>query len=328
MKPFFSIIVPVYQAEKTLERCVQSVLTQEYRDYEVILVNDGSTDSSGAVCDAFVRADSRIIVLHQANSGVSTARNAAIRAAQGEYLLFLDSDDALMPNALAAYADATLNGTANVVIGGLSVLESEEQVRKIGFDTEITAGPEIWEKICREPAPFGYAGGKAIQRAVISENGIEFNANRKSQEDLDFFLSAYRFCDSFHIIPECLYAYYYAPSTRIPPVGDYLANQIKLLRTAKACTNVSSDAEKAVHVRILSMLYTALYFAAEDRDYAGALEKLQRVDGLKELIKEVPAKGEHGFIARNFAAGRVQVIKHYFTVRRKVRDLVHLPKKR
>ncbi len=328
MKPFFSIIVPVYQAEYTLERCVQSVLTQEFGNYELILVDDGSTDGSGAICDAFARADTRIMVLHQENSGVSAARNAGIRAARGEYLLFLDSDDALLPNALAAYADATLNGAADVVIGGLSVRETEKPTRTIGFDTEIKAGPEIWERMCLEPAPFGYAGGKAIRRAVVLGNGIEFNANMKSQEDLDFFLSAYRFCDTFHIIPDCLYAYYYAPSSRIPPVGDYLANQIKLLRTANARMEVSSDAGNAVCTRILSMLYTALYFAAEDGDYAGTVEKLRCVDGLIELLREVPAKGEHGFVARNFAAGRYQMIKHYFAVRKKIRDLVRLIKKR
>lgn len=328
MKPFFSILVPVYQAESTLKRCVQSVLDQEYGNYEVVLVDDGSKDNSGAICDAFAQADTRIRVLHQLNSGVSTARNAAIRRAQGEYLLFLDSDDALFPNALATYADATLNGTADVVIGGLSVRETEKQISKIGFDTEIRAGREIWEKICLEPAPFGYAGGKVIRSAVILENGIEFNAGMKSQEDLDFFLSAYRFCDTFHIIPDCLYAYYYAPSTRTPAVGDYLANQIKILCTANACTEVSSDARNAVYTRILSMLYTAAYFAAEDGDCAGALEKLQRVDGLRELLEAVPAKGKHGFVAWNFTAGRYQLIKVYFTVRRQIRNLVRSNKKR
>lgn len=328
MKPFFSIIVPVYQAEDTLGRCVQSVLTQKFGDFELILVDDGSRDNSGTLCDTLARADGRLLVIHQQNAGVSAARNTGIRVARGEYLLFLDSDDALLPNALATYADATLNGTADVVIGGLSVRETEKPTRTIGFDTEIRAGREIWERMCLEPAPLGYAGGKAIRRAVVSENGIEFNANMKSQEDLDFFLSAYRFCDIFHIIPDCLYAYYYAPSSRKPPVGDYLANQIKLLRTANACTEVSSDAENAVCTRILSMLYTALYFAAEDGDYAGTVEKLRRVDGLKELLREAPAKGEHGFVARNFAAGRYQMIKHYFAVRKKIRDLVRLIKKR
>lgn len=328
MELFFSIIVPVYQAEATLERCAQSALTQEYGDFELILVDDGARDRSGELCDSLAKTDGRIRVIHQENAGVSAARNAGIRLAQGEYLLFLDSDDALLPDALATYADATLNGMADVVIGGLSVRETGKPIRKIGFDTEIRAGREIWERICLEPAPFGYAGGKAVRRSLVSENAIAFNTNMRSQEDLDFFLSVYRFCDCFHMIPDCLYAYYYAPSTRIPPVGDYLANQIKLLRAASACTEVSSHAGNAVYTRILSMLYTALYFATEDRNYAGVLEKLQCIAGLRELLEAAPAKGEHGFVARNFAAGRYGLIRKYFTTRRKIRDLVRLIKKR
>lgn len=328
MKPFFSIIVPVYQAEDTLGRCIQSVLTQKFGDFELILVDDGSRDNSGTLCDTLARADGRLLVIHQQNAGVSAARNTGIRVARGEYLLFLDSDDALLPNALATYADATLNGTADVVIGGLSVRETEKPTRTIGFDTEIRAGREIWERMCLEPAPLGYAGGKAIRRAVVSENGIEFNANMKSQEDLDFFLSVYGVSNTFHMIPDCLYVYYYAPSKRTPPIGDHLANQIKLLNTARKRTALSSNAATAVYSRVQSMLYTALYYAVEAGSYQETLDVLLAVEGLREALKAAPAKGEHGFVARNFAAGRYQMIKHYFAVRKKIRDLVRLIKKR
>lgn len=91
--PMFSIIVPVYNTEKELERCVRSVTCQSFRDFELILVDDGSKDSSGALCDAFSAEDSRIVTIHQQNAGSSEARNTGIRAARGDYLLFLDSDD-------------------------------------------------------------------------------------------------------------------------------------------------------------------------------------------------------------------------------------------
>lgn len=328
MKPFFSIIVPVYQAEHTLDRCIQSVLSQAYENYEVVLVDDGSRDNSGVICDALAWADARINVIHQMNSGVSAARNAGIRAARGEYLLFLDSDDALLPNALSLYSEATAQGTMDVVIGGLSVWENEKERRKIGFDTEMRAGREVWEQICRNPAPFGYAGGKVIRRNIVSENPIAFNPNMKSQEDLDFFLSVYGVSETFHIIPDCLYAYYYAAAKRTPPVGDHLANQIKLLRTANTRTDLSSIARRSVYSRVLSMLYTGLYCAVEEGNYRETLDALLQVEGLRELLKSAPAKGEHGFVARNFVAGRYQFIKLYFVVRRQIRDLVRLIKKR
>ena len=89
----FSIIIPVYNVEPYLEECINSVLCQTYEMFELILVDDGSTDRSGKICDAFARQDSRIQVVHQENRGLSGARNAGIRQATGEYLMFLDSDD-------------------------------------------------------------------------------------------------------------------------------------------------------------------------------------------------------------------------------------------
>ena len=99
MNPTVSIIVPVYNAENTLSRCVDSILHQEYTDFELLLVDDGSLDSSGAICDRYASLDSRVHVIHKENSGVSDSRNMALDHARGTYLQFLDSDDWITPNA-------------------------------------------------------------------------------------------------------------------------------------------------------------------------------------------------------------------------------------
>ena len=88
-----SIIVPVYNAEKYIDECIQSVLCQTYAAWELLLVDDGSTDNSGNICDKYAREDIRIKVLHQKNQGVSVARNVALDWAKGDYIIFLDSDD-------------------------------------------------------------------------------------------------------------------------------------------------------------------------------------------------------------------------------------------
>jgi glycosyltransferase involved in cell wall biosynthesis len=99
-----SIVIPVYKVEKYLDACVESVLAQSYADWEAILVDDGSPDACGAMCDAWAKKDSRIHALHRKNGGLSAARNTGIDAAQGEYVLLLDSDDWLVPDALSALA--------------------------------------------------------------------------------------------------------------------------------------------------------------------------------------------------------------------------------
>ena len=91
--PKVSIIVPVYNAENALARCVDSVLGRDFRDFELLLVDDGSADSSPRICDEYAVRDARVRVLHRENAGVSAARNAALDAATGEYLQFLDADD-------------------------------------------------------------------------------------------------------------------------------------------------------------------------------------------------------------------------------------------
>lgn len=96
--PQISIIVPVYKAEKTIRKCVNSILNQTFSDFELLLINDGSPDNSGAICDEIATTDPRIKVIHQENRGVSAARNAGLDAARGKYLMFCDSDDYVLEN--------------------------------------------------------------------------------------------------------------------------------------------------------------------------------------------------------------------------------------
>ena len=93
--PTISVIVPVYKAEKYLEECIRSILTQTYRDFELILVEDGSPDRCGEICDRLAEQDRRITVIHKKNEGVSIARNTGIAQAKGAYLTFVDSDDTI-----------------------------------------------------------------------------------------------------------------------------------------------------------------------------------------------------------------------------------------
>ena len=99
MIPKISIIVPVYNSETTIERCIVSLISQTYTNIEIILINDGSKDKSGQICDSYSNKDNRIKVYHKTNEGVSIARNLGIKEATGEYVLFVDSDDYLSLNA-------------------------------------------------------------------------------------------------------------------------------------------------------------------------------------------------------------------------------------
>ena len=116
--PKISVIVPVYKAEEYLHECIDSILKQTFCDFELILVDDGSPDSSGAICDEYAQKDNRIHVIHQSNGGVTSARAAGVKASKAEWITFVDADDSLPGNALAALASKLDEGT-DIVIGNI-----------------------------------------------------------------------------------------------------------------------------------------------------------------------------------------------------------------
>ena len=126
MKPLVSVIVPIYNVEEYLQRCIESIVTQTYTNLEIFLVDDGSPDNCPAMCDAWAERDSRITVIHKENGGLSDARNAAIDMATGEYITFVDSDDLITVNAIEVLMELANIENSDVVISTKLLKFSEE----------------------------------------------------------------------------------------------------------------------------------------------------------------------------------------------------------
>ena len=180
--PIFSIIVPVYNTEQFLDKCVSSILAQTYNDFELILVDDGSPDSCPQICDKYARSDSRIKVLHKKNGGVSSARNLGISVARGTYIWFIDSDDYIEPFSLQRLFEVQNSYNAELyVFNNRSVCElSTENIndffRKYYFTYAL--GFEPWNKL--------------YKRDVIIENHLQFDTQEKIGEDLLFNINYYK----------------------------------------------------------------------------------------------------------------------------------------
>lgn len=129
MKPLVTVIVPVYNIEEYLTRCVQSICNQTYTNLEILLVDDGSTDGSGAICDALQKEDSRIRVFHKENGGSSSARNMAISQAKGDYLGFVDSDDYIEPDMYQLLVQAILKNGAQIAQVGRDEIDEQGNLR-------------------------------------------------------------------------------------------------------------------------------------------------------------------------------------------------------
>jgi glycosyltransferase involved in cell wall biosynthesis len=174
--PTISIIVPVYNAEPFLQRCISSILAQTYTDFELILVDDGSTDQSGRICDEYASNDKRIIVIHQSNGGQSKARNAGIALARGKYLSFIDADDYIAEAMIKTLYELTLNFNADISeCGYISVFPDREVVCEFGKQIEYGEGNFLVEKFISADIFYGVVT-KLFDASLFE--GIKFPVGR------------------------------------------------------------------------------------------------------------------------------------------------------
>ena len=169
-----SVIIPIYNVEPYLKKCIESVLRQDFSDYEVLLVDDGSTDSSPAICDEYAQTYPQVQVIHQENKGLGGARNTGIQAARGDYLLFLDSDDSLTPDALySLYGTATEN-QADLVAFGMDFVDEQDQVlttrRPTQSDFSVVKKEDRFAVFFKD----SYVCNKFFRRSLFTDFGIVF----------------------------------------------------------------------------------------------------------------------------------------------------------
>lgn len=175
----FSIILPVYNVEKYLRECVDSILSQTFTDYEIILVDDGSVDSSPKICDEYAEKDNRIKVIHKKNGGLSDARNAGTEIANGEYIIYIDSDDFLIDNSfLSKVCEKTRSGVDLVFYKYVKFFDGTKQFSECNFGYQTALTKEGYaEKISalvKSDSFYGMAWIKAIKTSVIKNNNIMF----------------------------------------------------------------------------------------------------------------------------------------------------------
>lgn len=182
-----SIIVPVYNADKYLEDCLNSIINQTYRALEIIIIDDGSTDNSSAIIQDFARKDERIIHIKKTNSGVSSTRNIGLSNASGRYVYFCDADDMLHERIIEILVKSLKNN--NISIVGYSNDIHEMVVEK---RTHVLDRIELIQKIIRGN---GFLWNKLFINSIIQENGIIFDDDLSIQEDELFLLEYVFYCD-------------------------------------------------------------------------------------------------------------------------------------
>lgn len=291
--PKISIIVPIYKVEPYLRRCIDSVMMQAYTDFELILVDDGSPDNCGMICDEYAKKDYRIRVIHQENGGVSTARNAGLRVAKGEYIAFCDSDDFLGQDWLNSLLACCCNKAMDLVSSGYTmctengvtikqvkhkkeivVLSTEQEVvdflihRVLLFDI----GWEIWTKL--------------FKREIIEANKIRFcETCNNFAEDMGFVMEYLLYCKTVFICDSTDYCYVKRENSMMQTSVE----QVKL--------NALNEVSKQFGTRFLSRsnlekknhIFALIHFLTMKNQYDKAVE-LKRYQQLPKEINKVKDK--------------------------------------
>lgn len=195
MKPKISIIVPVYNVENYIDDCIKSIINQEFKNFELIIINDGSSDNSGDICDRYALIDNRIRVIHKKNEGASKARNLGIKISKGDYIAFVDSDDTINEKMYDIMYNLAISSKCEVVVCGYKEINY-----KLGIENKFInplygrkklQGEDIkkrlQELLC-ENKILGYPSlcNKLYKKDYITKNKLEINENIKIAEDLCF----------------------------------------------------------------------------------------------------------------------------------------------
>ena len=307
-QPLVSIILPVYNAQNHLERCIGSILAQTYRDLELIILNDGSKDQSLPVCEAFRAKDSRILLVDKDNSGVSDTRNLGLKLAGGKYIQFVDSDDHIAPDYTQHLVTAAEQNHADLVIAPYKMVipagvsKPEQVLEKLQDDLgvmSVARPPEVREygflpagiydkdtfalRLMDKPASYFYSvlWNKLYRRDILTGNDIRFTSELRWAEDLVFNMQYIQYAQTFVSIAVPGYFYVQNPQsichTQINP-ATLVQNKVQTFRYYKDLYT-----RLGMYEEVRPQLYKFLVDIAESTYPSGPFKKL--IDEAKDYWK-------------------------------------------
>ena len=261
----FSIIIPVFNVEKYLPDCLESVIRQSFPDWEAICVDDGSTDGSNSILMDFAARDKRIKIVSQRNSGTAAARNTGIREAQGDYIFFLDSDDWLEPDSLQVLA-ARLNGEDILCFGGKRYFESSGSFHPADQLQEktYTKGIDYFNENALLPRDFAFVCVvlRVYDREFLLRNGLFFDEDVSFEDNLWVPITLY-FARSVTVIPDVLYIYRIRQGSKMEDVSLKRKKELLTVANRLAAFFISkTDFNKNVAYRVVTHHYQAVLMKA------------------------------------------------------------------
>lgn len=287
-----SVIIPVYNVQEYLNSCVESVVSQTYRALQIILVNDGSTDESGGLCDAWATLDERIMVIHQKNGGLSAARNTGVRYATGEYVLFLDSDDFWDDTEAVAKLMRRVEQTSPDVLQYSYKKYTEGTGEKVPYFSIPVAMPLLKTKdeqiafLVRNGYYIASACNKLVKRSLLTEE-LQFREGVYS-EDIEWCAKLMLAAKSMDFIPEAFYCYRMRKGSISNTVSDKKCTD--LCDNVIACFRLLEEAPDEIQASLSTYLafQYATFFAVQ------ALAGKKQTDNLRRMKPYRSILSHHG----------------------------------
>ena len=292
-----SVIVPVYQVEAYLPQCIDSILAQTFRDFELILVDDGSKDQSGEICDEYAAKDRRICVIHQANQGPGAARNHGVAAACGTYILFLDSDDMLDGNdALRILVDCADASQADITVGNYRRFSAKgvEVVCAHGFSNGVDS---------RTPA-FRYQGfylnghlafnwGKLYRKSFLQENRLIFR-NYQLAEDKLYNICCYACCPCYAFTEQSVVLYRRTENSLTRQASpDFIKNWIHLIEAFSGFLVENGMPEDYYDVIAFHYFYGSFFIVEQG---------LRHGDDFRAIVRRIREYGQYDTVRKAMCA--------------------------
>jgi len=293
-----SVIVPVYNTREYLEPCIKSILSQTYSNIEVILVDDGSNDGSGELCETFRKRDDRIKVIHQKNAGVSSARNAALKTAKGEFIAFADSDDTVNCRFLEFLAENLITNDADVSICGLKY--TKEQQNTMRHESQevpvmLIEGKEIIKTLLESGHYEGHLLDKLYRREAV--RGVFFDTDLTVCEDMLFNVRCMKQCRRAVYQPVPLYYYFMRQSSACHSgMND---RKLTLFSAHQRAEKYLEDSgieglHDMIEARMVSGCFTLFAILAYDKAGRKHYEKI-----LQDKLSSMDRKKVHSHLSRN-----------------------------
>lgn len=265
MNEMITIIIPIYNLEKYIEKCIESVLDQTYTNIEIILIDDGSSDKSLEICNRYSKRDKRIKILHQENKGVSSARNLGIKKARGKYIIFIDGDDYIERTMLETLYCNLINNNADISICEFLYVDEEKNKRKRVNDNEIILlnKQEFYRYLIDTKYFCGYLFNKLIRiDLIINERGITlFDEEIHVCEDLLFLASIAKNVRKVIYTTQAYYYYVQRENSTIKQLYTYkrLTNFNALKKVIEIYKNENIDVDMEFELRFLKFTSEALF---------------------------------------------------------------------